>query len=148
MSENVGTYILPRDKGAAPLDFVIAVMAFLAALALGASLIADRAAQGWQSGLAAKLTIQVLPPEEGPAKQGLDAETNAALAMPSHTHGQPATPTTLGKELAVFVHRWRRQLDQIRTAVLLGKFNGAVGTYGAHQVAYPEVPWIVWQPVL
>ena len=46
MSDNVGTYILPRDKGAAPLDFVIAVMAFLAALALGASLIADRAALG------------------------------------------------------------------------------------------------------
>jgi adenylosuccinate lyase len=70
------------------------------------------------------------------------AETHAALAMPSHTHGQPATPTTLGKELAVFVHRWRRQLAQVRGAVLLGKFNGAVGTYGAHQVAYPEVPWI------
>jgi adenylosuccinate lyase len=70
------------------------------------------------------------------------AEAHATLAMPSHTHGQPATPTTLGKELAVFVHRWRRQLAQVRDAVLLGKFNGAVGTFGAHQVAYPEVPWI------
>lgn len=70
------------------------------------------------------------------------AEAHTTLAMPSHTHGQPATPTTLGKELAVFVHRWRRQLAQIRGAVLLGKFNGAVGTFGAHQVAYPEVPWI------
>ena len=48
---NNAAHVLPRDKGAAPLDFVIAVMAFLAALALGASLIADRAAQGWQSGL-------------------------------------------------------------------------------------------------
>ena len=56
MNENA--HVLPRDKGAAPLDFVIAVMAFLAALALGASLIADRAAQGWQAGLAAKLTVQ------------------------------------------------------------------------------------------
>ena len=70
MSDNVGTYILPREKGAAPLDFVIAVMAFLAALALGASLIADRAALGWQSGLAAKLTIQILPPEKGDRQGG------------------------------------------------------------------------------
>jgi adenylosuccinate lyase len=70
------------------------------------------------------------------------AETHAGLAMPSHTHGQPATPTTLGKELAVFVYRWRRQVAQIRGTALLGKFNGAVGTYGAHHVAYPEVPWI------
>jgi adenylosuccinate lyase len=70
------------------------------------------------------------------------AEAHAGLAMPSHTHGQPATPTTLGKELAVFVYRWRRQIAQIRGTALLGKFNGAVGTYGAHQVAYPEVPWI------
>jgi adenylosuccinate lyase len=70
------------------------------------------------------------------------AEAHATLAMPSHTHGQPATPTTLGKELAVFVHRWRRQLGAVREAVLLGKFNGAVGTFGAHQIAYPEVPWI------
>src|SRR5580698_4722476 len=81
------TYILPRDKGAAPLDFVIAVMAFLAALALGASLIADRAALGWQSGLAAKLTVQVLPPETGPAKARLDAETGAALAILAATPG-------------------------------------------------------------
>ncbi|MCL2395774.1 MAG: adenylosuccinate lyase, partial [Acidimicrobiaceae bacterium] len=70
------------------------------------------------------------------------AEAHATLAMPSHTHGQPATPTTLGKELGVFVHRWRRQLEQLRNAQLLGKFNGAVGTFGAHQIAYPEVPWI------
>jgi adenylosuccinate lyase len=70
------------------------------------------------------------------------AEAHAELPMPSHTHGQPATPTTLGKELAVFVRRWRRQLETIRSTELLGKFNGAVGTYGAHHAAYPEVPWI------
>ncbi|MGH9094969.1 MAG: adenylosuccinate lyase, partial [Acidimicrobiales bacterium] len=70
------------------------------------------------------------------------AELHAALPMPSHTHGQPATPTTLGKELAVFVARWRRQLDGIRAVPPLAKFNGAVGTFGAHQAAYPEVPWI------
>ncbi len=53
-----------------------------------------------------------------------------------------ATPTTLGKELAVFVHRWRRQLDGIRAVPLSAKCNGAVGTFGAHLAAYPEVPWI------
>src|SRR5690242_17223290 len=87
MRENVGSYILPRDKGAAPLDFVIAVMAFLAALALGASLIADRAAQGWQAGLADRLTVQALPPEEGAAKEGLEQQTKAALAILAATPG-------------------------------------------------------------
>jgi cell division transport system permease protein len=82
-----GSHVLPRDKGAAPLDFVIAVMAFLAALALGASLIADRAALGWQSGLAAKLTVQVLPPEKGDARAGLAAEVQAALDLLGRTRG-------------------------------------------------------------
>src|SRR5262249_6938916 len=80
-------HVLPRDKGAAPLDFVIAVMAFLAALALGASLIADRAAQGWQSGLAARLTVQGLPPETGDARAGLDAQVQAALDVLNATPG-------------------------------------------------------------
>ncbi len=70
------------------------------------------------------------------------AEANAELPMPSHTHGQPATPTTLGKELAVFARRLMRQVSGIRSAELLGKLNGAVGTFGAHRVAYPEVDWI------
>jgi adenylosuccinate lyase len=70
------------------------------------------------------------------------AETHAALAMPSHTHGQPASPTTLGKELAVFAARWQRLLAAIRAVPLLAKFNGAVGTYGAHVAAYPELDWI------
>ncbi|HET9075481.1 MAG TPA: adenylosuccinate lyase [Acidimicrobiales bacterium] len=72
------------------------------------------------------------------------AGAHAALPMPSHTHGQPASPTTLGKELAVFAARWQRQLDQIRATGadrLLAKFNGAVGTYGAHTAAYPDVDW-------
>ena len=62
------------------------------------------------------------------------------MPMLSRTHGQPATPTTLGKELAVFVARWRRQLEPARPAGVRGKFNGAVGTYGAHAVAYPDAP--------
>ena len=59
----------------------------------------------------------------------------------ARTHGQPASPTTLGKELAVFVHRWRRQLAQIGDAEYRGKFNGAVGSYNAHVIAYPDAPW-------
>jgi adenylosuccinate lyase len=69
------------------------------------------------------------------------AKDHADTALLARTHGQPATPTTLGKEMAVFVHRWRRQLRQIRNAEYLGKFNGAVGAYNAHAVAYPEAPW-------
>ena len=65
--------ILPREKGAAPLDVVIGVMAFLAALALGASLLADRAAEGWRAGLSDRLTVQIMPAEHGDV-QGRDAE--------------------------------------------------------------------------
>jgi adenylosuccinate lyase len=70
------------------------------------------------------------------------AETYATLAMPSHTHGQPASPTTLGKEFAVFAARWQRLIGTIRSIPLLAKFNGAVGTYSAHVAAYPELDWI------
>jgi len=63
------------------------------------------------------------------------------VAMLAHTHGQPASPTTLGKELAVFVHRWRRQLAQIDRIEYLGKFNGTVGNFHTHSIAYPNLPW-------
>ena len=63
------------------------------------------------------------------------------LAMMSRTHGQPATPTTLGKELAVFVHRLKRQLDQIREIPYYGKFSGATGTFAAHLSADPDANW-------
>lgn len=69
------------------------------------------------------------------------AETLKEVSMLAHTHGQPASPTTMGKELAVFVYRWNRQLRQIRSLEYLGKFNGAVGNFNAHQIAYPEVDW-------
>jgi adenylosuccinate lyase len=69
------------------------------------------------------------------------AHTHAQDAMMSRTHGQPATPTTLGKEVAVFVHRLRRACEQFRTVGILGKANGAVGNYNAHLAAYPEVDW-------
>ena len=66
----------------------------------------------------------------------------AADAMLSHTHGQPATPSTMGKELAVFVHRLERQVRRIENADYLGKFSGATGTFGAHFVAAPNVDWL------
>jgi adenylosuccinate lyase len=61
--------------------------------------------------------------------------------MLSHTHGQPASPTTLGKELANVVHRLRRTWKQIAAVSLSGKANGAVGNYNAHLAAYPQVDW-------
>ena len=65
----------------------------------------------------------------------------AALPMLAHTHGQPASPTTLGKEMANVVHRLRRARENIARVGLMGKINGAVGNYNAHLVAYPEVKW-------
>jgi len=62
--------------------------------------------------------------------------------MLSRTHGQAATPTTVGKEIAVFVHRLDRQLNRIQAQEYLGKFNGATGTYSAHHVAAPEADWL------
>ncbi|MCZ6709842.1 MAG: adenylosuccinate lyase [Gammaproteobacteria bacterium] len=69
------------------------------------------------------------------------AQSSADLAMLSRTHGQAASPTTLGKELANFAHRLARQLRQFRAVNLLGKMNGAVGNYNAHVVAYPQIDW-------
>ncbi|HUJ02185.1 MAG TPA: hypothetical protein VLW75_00990 [Rhizomicrobium sp.] len=79
--------ILPRERGAAPLDVVIAVMAFLAALALGASLLANRAALGWREGLEGKLTVQILPPARGDAAAALSRETGAVLKVLWNTDG-------------------------------------------------------------
>src|SRR5882724_10548919 len=64
-----------------------------------------------------------------------------AVAILARTHGQPASPTTLGKELAVFVYRLNRQLKQIAEAEYLGKFSGAVGNFNAHVAAYPSLDW-------
>ena len=66
----------------------------------------------------------------------------AEAPMLSKTHGQPATPSTMGKELAVFVHRLTRQLKRIEAQEYLGKFSGATGTFSAHLVAAPAVDWL------
>ncbi|MGE0371757.1 MAG: adenylosuccinate lyase [Gammaproteobacteria bacterium] len=69
------------------------------------------------------------------------AHRHAACAMLSRTHGQPATPTTLGKEMANFASRLKRQREHLISVPLLGKMNGATGNYNTHLVAYPEVDW-------
>jgi len=70
------------------------------------------------------------------------AREHKSQPMLSRTHGQPATPTTLGKELAVLAHRLRRQLTRIERTDFLGKINGATGTFGAHSAATPGTDWI------
>ncbi|MCG6895783.1 MAG: adenylosuccinate lyase [Thiocapsa sp.] len=69
------------------------------------------------------------------------AHRYADQPMLARTHGQPATPTTLGKEMANSVHRLRIQRDRAAGVVLLGKMNGAVGCYNAHRLAYPGLDW-------
>ncbi|XKH60992.1 adenylosuccinate lyase [Halomonas sediminis] len=72
---------------------------------------------------------------------GALADVHAAEPMLSRTHGQTATPTTLGKEMANVAYRLKRQLKQIEAVEILGKINGAVGNYNAHLTTYPEVDW-------
>jgi adenylosuccinate lyase len=106
------------------------------------------------------LRDQLLLPEVDGLIQGLRmlAERFAEQPMLARTHGQPASPTTLGKELAVFVGRLSRQRRQIEGIQILGKLNGAVGNYNAHLAAFPDVDWenlsrafveslgLVWNP--
>ena len=70
------------------------------------------------------------------------AERYAAVPMLSRTHGQVASPTTMGKELANVVARLRQQIRQIEQTAILGKINGAVGNFNAHVSAYPDVDWV------
>ncbi|XP_043709017.1 adenylosuccinate lyase-like isoform X1 [Telopea speciosissima] len=69
------------------------------------------------------------------------AKENAHISMLSRTHGQPASPTTLGKEMAIFAVRLSTERKEISQVGLLGKFAGAVGNYNAHLVAYPDINW-------
>jgi cell division transport system permease protein len=98
--------ISPREAGAAPLDVVIAIMAFLAALALGASLVADRAALGWREGLAGRLTVQILPPQHGSAAKMLDDETDGAVAVLRNTDGIVSVAPLSQKDIQALVEPW------------------------------------------
>ena len=86
---------------------------------------------------------QVLLPQLDEIIQSITALAHHTAEMPmlSRTHGQPASPTTLGKEMANVVYRLRRQREQVVEVELLGKINGAVGNYNAHLAAYPEIDW-------
>ena len=98
--------LMPREKGAAPLDLVIGVMAFLAALALGASLVAERASIGWRAGLSDRLTVQILVPSGGDVNATLQHETDATLdvlrATPGIAHAAPLSEA----EMQSLVEPW------------------------------------------
>jgi len=87
-----------------------------------------------------RIVIQAQITECINALKKLAIET-ADQPMLSRTHGQSATPTTVGKEFANVVARMQRQQDQLQAVALLGKINGAVGNYNAHAIAYPDVDW-------
>ncbi len=72
------------------------------------------------------------------------AHDYAEIPMLCRTHGQPASPSTLGKEMANTAYRLQRQYDQIKQVPLLGKINGAVGNYNAHLSAYPDIDWALF----
>ncbi|MCZ6881093.1 MAG: adenylosuccinate lyase [Gammaproteobacteria bacterium] len=85
----------------------------------------------------------VLLPAMARLEKNLDemGERLLDMAMPSRTHGQPASPTTMGKELLNVVHRLERQRHQLGGVEALGKINGAVGNFNAHLSAYPDIDW-------
>jgi len=89
----------------------------------------------------ARSDVLVPKMREVKAKLQALARQHADLAMLSRTHGQTASPTTLGKELANFVKRLQRAQAQFAAVVIRGKFNGAVGNFNAHHVAYPQADW-------
>lgn len=105
MNRSSGRF-LPREKGAAPLDIVIGVMAFLAALALGASMVAERASVGWRAGLSDRLTVQILLPTKGDVNAVLESETEAVLsvlrATPGIAHAEPLSDD----EMQTLVEPW------------------------------------------
>lgn len=72
------------------------------------------------------------------------AKDTSQMPMLAHTHGQPASPTTLGKEMMVFVERLDTQIRQVETVELKVKFGGATGNFNAHLVAFPDVDWVAW----
>ncbi|MFC3530881.1 adenylosuccinate lyase [Vogesella facilis] len=89
----------------------------------------------------ARNTVMLPALDEVITKLSTLAHDLAAVPMMSRTHGQPATPSTMGKELANVVYRLKRQREQLVKQEILGKINGAVGNYNAHIVAYPDVDW-------
>ncbi len=75
------------------------------------------------------------------------AHALSSHAMLARTHGQAASPTTMGKEIANVVYRLQRQLDQLKAQKILGKINGAIGNFNAHKISYPEFNWQVFSKI-
>ncbi len=86
---------------------------------------------------------QVMLPEQDQVIEAIRSMAHEYANVPllSRTHGQPATPSTLGKEMANVVYRLQKQRQQIANTEILGKINGAVGNYNAHLAAYPDIDW-------
>ncbi len=86
---------------------------------------------------------EVYLPTLMPVVEWLDdkAQEGAEVALLARTHGQPASPTRLGKEIKVFAYRLREQIDALKAVKISGKFGGATGNFNAHRVAYPDVDW-------
>lgn len=86
---------------------------------------------------------EVYLPTLMPVVEWLDdkAQEWAEVALLARTHGQPASPTRLGKEIKVFAYRLREQIDALKAVKISGKFGGATGNFNAHRVAYPDVDW-------
>ena len=103
---SAGHRLLPREKGAAPLDIVIGIMAFLAALALGASLLAERASEGWRAGLSDRLTVQILVPAGGDVAAQMNQETSAALNVLRGTPGIAHAAPLSEDEMQRLVEPW------------------------------------------
>lgn len=87
---------------------------------------------------------QVLLPKLKNLQESLEKLSieNADVPMMCRTHGQSATPSTLGKEMANFAYRLKRQIRNLEKIEILGKFNGATGNLNAHKTAFPELEWL------
>lgn len=123
------TRIMPRDKGAAPLDLVIAIMAFLAALALGAAFIAGRTAESWHAGLASRITVQLLPPLK--SKESLELEIEATLQLLRHTPGIAHARVLSQQETLDLVRPWLGS-DSLVAELPLPRLIDAAITPGAN----------------
>lgn len=101
----------------------------------------------WALSLQESRDLVMLPLMQKLIKQiGSLAKELKDIPMMARTHGQPATPTTIGKEFANVAVRLKRQYDCVRNVSILGKMNGAVGNYNAHSIAYPDVDWLQLGP--
>jgi cell division transport system permease protein len=123
--------LMPREKGAAPLDIVIGVMAFMAALAIGASLLAERASAGWRAGLADRLTVQVLVPSSGDVGATLAQEVDAAIAVLRATPGIAHAAPLSDAEMQTLVEPWLGKGALVAELPLPRLIDAAI-TPGAH----------------